>query len=85
MGYPTRAALPNRTTRKRQNMKTKSFRGLASSLLLNLGLARAASKLDPVASGQTTQATVAGSLVSMPCQMGEMAPMLSMPCSTPVE
>ena len=37
-------------------MKTKALRGLGSSLLMNIGLSKAAAKLDPVASGQTKQA-----------------------------
>lgn len=45
---------------------TPSLRGLASSLLLNAGLTKAAEKLDPVADGQV-KLTNANGLAAITC------------------
>lgn len=47
---------------------TPSLRGLASSLLLNVGLAQAAEKLDPIARHQTKGVHALGALATTnPC------------------
>lgn len=46
---------------------TPSLRGLASSLLLNVGLTQAAEKLDPVAGHQTKNDQGTGALATMGC------------------
>jgi hypothetical protein len=46
---------------------TPSLRGLASSLLLNVGLTQAAEKLDPIAAHQTKGAPARSALATQPC------------------
>jgi hypothetical protein len=47
---------------------TPSLRGLASSLLLNVGLTQAAEKLDPIAAHQTKGGVALGALATtQPC------------------